>query len=327
MGQPGANTEVPVVFENAAGGPALPEPQPQESAPGDPNPAPPTPELPDAPPTPEPPQPAPPMPAPPLPEPPQPRPLAETPPPPAAPPTPEPPQPEPPAALPRQEPIPTPQPPVEAPQPLPEPPPPVAELQPEALPPSDSAELILPPPPPPAPPPATAQPRPRTAPASPFPGTLDLSRQPPIALRPPPPRGGVPRQSLPPGALDLSMGRVPEQRRAPADMQSDSSMSHVAGAQASGSWAGAFRDWVNRRKFYPRQAAMNGEDGAVKVRVVIERSGRVRSVQLVGRSGSTWLDSGLLSLFRDQMVPAFTPEMEGDTMTLDFTMHYILIYR
>ncbi|MBC9209354.1 TonB family protein, partial [Roseomonas aerophila] len=168
-----------------------------------------------------------------------------------------------------------------------------------------------------------APPRPR----SPFPGTLDLSRQPPMALAPPPPRGGVPRQSLPPGALDLSMGRVPQQRSVPGQQNLNSNMSHVAGAQASGSWNGAFMSWVRNRSFYPRQAAENGDDGEVMVQVVIERSGRVRSVELRRRSGSMFLDMGLQSIFRNQTVPPFTPDMEGDTMTMNFTMRYILLYR
>src|SRR5690606_20980564 len=102
------------------------------------------------------------------------------------------------------------------------------------------------------------------------------------------------------GALDLSMGRIPQQRGAPAQQNLNSNMSHVAGAQASGSWSGAFMAWVRNRSFYPRQAAMNGDDGEVMVQVVIERSGRVRSVELRRRSGSVFLDMGLQSIFRGQ---------------------------
>jgi hypothetical protein len=60
---------------------------------------------------------------------------------------------------------------------------------------------------------------------------------------------------------------------------------------------------------------------------VIERGGQVRSVELTGPSGSVWLNAGLQSIFRGQVVPRFTPDMEGDTMTMDFTMNYILLYR
>ncbi|MDB5368634.1 MAG: energy transducer TonB, partial [Roseomonas sp.] len=141
-----------------------------------------------------------------------------------------------------------------------------------------------------------------------------------------PPRAS-PRAARPPGSLDLSMGAVPARRSAPARQNLGSNMSHVAGAQPTGSWAGAFMEWVGQRKFYPRQAAQNGDDGPVRVRVVIERGGQVRSVELTGPSGSVWLNAGLQSIFRGQVVPRFTPDMEGDTMTMDFTMNYILLYR
>ncbi|MCG7364327.1 energy transducer TonB, partial [Roseomonas sp. ACRSG] len=176
------------------------------------------------------------------------------------------------------------------------------------------------------PPPSQAPARPQRAPASPFAGTLDLSQQGPIAMAPPP-RGGVPRQPRPPGSLDLSMGNVPQQRRRSAQADSNGNIGSVEGAQPTGSWRGAFLDWVRARSFYPQQAAMNGEDGNSQVRLVIDRSGRVRSVELVGRSGSRTLDLALQSIFRDQRVPPFTPDMDGETMTMTFTMRYILIYR
>ncbi|QTI80056.1 TonB family protein [Roseomonas marmotae] len=167
----------------------------------------------------------------------------------------------------------------------------------------------------------------RPAPSSPFAGTLDLSRQAPFALAPPP-AGGAPRQRMPPGSLDLSMGRVPQQqRRTPMRQDTNGNLSHEGGAEPSGSWSGAFMAWVRAHSFYPPQAAMNGEDGTNSVRMVIDRSGRVRSVELRRRSGSRWLDLGIQSIFRDQQVPAFTPDMEGDTMTITFTVNYILVYR
>jgi TonB family protein len=330
LGEPvGPSTEVPVVFETSGAAPALPDPQPMESAPGDPDPAPPLPEMPDAPPTPGPPTPAPPaptpvppVPAPPMPAPPMPVPPRTVPAPPAAlpettPPQPEPPQPEPPAPAPQQ----VPPPPADT-------PPRPAEPTPEPPPPSNTAELVLPLPPPPPPPQAEQAPRavpPR--PRSPFPGTLDLSRQPPMALAPPPPRGGVPRQSLPPGALDLSMGRVPQQRSVPADPNSSTSATYVEGSRPSGSWMGAFGNWAQRHIYYPPEAGRNGEDGMVTLQIVIERSGQVRSVTLKGRSGSRLLDLGAQSVFRNQFVPPFTPDMEGETTTLEVRMRYTIIYR
>jgi protein TonB len=304
MGEPGEATEVPVVFESGGGAPALPQPEPMQSLPGQPDPVPPLPEVPDLPPTPAPPS---------FPVPLPPGPVAQAPPPALAPPVP--PEPAPPAP-----PVPLRAPPVEQPAPLPLPVP---------APPAVTAEL---PPPPPAPsrlvppPPSEAPPRPRPVPASPFPGTLDLSRRGPIAMAPPP-RGGTARPPRPPGSLDLSLGSVPRERRRTAQSNSNGNIGSVEGAQPTGSWRGAFLDWVRARSFYPEEAAMNGEDGNSIVRIVIDRSGQVKSVQLVGRSGSRTLDLALQSIFRDGRVPPFTPDMEGDTMTMTFTMRYILLYR
>jgi protein TonB len=299
LGEPGTSSEVPVVFESGAGGPPLPQPETAQSAPGDPEPVPALPMVPDLPPTPAPPSPPVPLP---------PGPVAEAPPAPV---------PAPPVPL-------EPPPPITAPPPLeqtpPAPAPPVAE---EPPPPSDIAEL--PPPPPLAPPAPPAEPARPRQPSPPFPGTLDLTGQGRIAMAPP--RTGSPRPPRPPGSLDLSMGNVPQQRRRSAQADSNGNIGTVEGAQPTGSWRGAFLDWVRARSFYPQQAAMNGEDGNSRVRLTIDRSGRVRSVELVGRSGSRTLDLALQSIFRDQRVPPFTPDMEGETMTMTFTMRYILIYR
>jgi protein TonB len=307
--EPAASNEVPVVFDTSGGGPALPQPEATQSTLGDPDPVPPlpnTPPLPDAPPAP--------------PSPPSPQPLAQAPP---APPGVMPPPPVPPDAP--IDPVPAPLPPRTLPA---EPPPPLLAqpappLTPEPPPPSDTAELLLPPPPPPPPPqpvaPRVATPRP----SSPFPGTLDLTRQPPLAFaQPPRPQARAPR---PLGRMDLSMGNVPAQRSTRGE-RAGGNMSHVAGAEASGSWNGAFMAWVREHGFYPPQAAQNGEDGSVMVRVVIERSGRVRSVEMRRPSGSVWLNMGLQSMFRSQVVPPFTPDMQGETTTMDFTMHYIIVY-
>ena len=104
-------------------------------------------------------------------------------------------------------------------------------------------------------------------------------------------------------------------------------MDFVSGARPSGSWSAALREWTQRHMYYPPEAGRNGEDGTVRVEVTIERSGRVRSVVLIGRSGSRLLDLGAQSVFRDQTVPPFTPDMQGETTTVTYTMRYIIVYR
>jgi protein TonB len=90
-------------------------------------------------------------------------------------------------------------------------------------------------------------------------------------------------------------------------------------------WRNLFRAWVDQHKYYPTQAILNDDEGEATVQLMIQPDGRVTSVQLVGRSGSQWLDMALVALFRDQTVPPLRGETEPFDLT--FTMHYILIRR
>jgi TonB family protein len=119
-----------------------------------------------------------------------------------------------------------------------------------------------------------------------------------------------------PSTLDFSL--------APRQGATDNSpFSRVAGAQVGPDWRNELSAWVRAHAYYPEQAAMNGEDGTAKVRVVAKPDGRVTSVQLESKSGSVWLDLALQSLFRDARLPPLHDETEP--ITFDFTMHYILI--
>jgi TonB family protein len=99
----------------------------------------------------------------------------------------------------------------------------------------------------------------------------------------------------------------------------------VKGAQVGPDWRNAFRRWVDDHKRYPQNALLLGEQGASRVRVVAEPDGRVRGVQLIGPSGSVWLDAGLLAMFRGAQLPAFPPGADPRGVTIDFTMNYILV--
>ncbi|MXP62459.1 energy transducer TonB [Roseomonas sp. M0104] len=300
---PGMSEGVEVVFESQT------PPQEAPSAPAAEAPAPQEPPDAQAPPATPPPPPA-------AASPPAPAPATEAPPPPVE----APPQPAPaPAPVPAPAPAPAP--------PLPQAPeaslPPAPEPMPELdTPPELTAptplELNPPPPPPPQP---TAPPRP----ASPFAGTVDLGRSIPMLQAPQP----APRRRPPPGGqVDMAIGSVPERSLMPRrdSPTIGSPLSYVSGAKPSLDWGSAFQQWVQRRMFYPRAAVQAGEDGAVVLRVTVEKDGRISAVRVTTSSGSRWLDSASLSLFRDQMGPAFPPEMveQQNSTTLTFTTNYIL---
>lgn len=93
---------------------------------------------------------------------------------------------------------------------------------------------------------------------------------------------------------------------------------------AGADWRNALSQWVAQHAYYPEQARRNIEEGDAKVRVVAEPNGRVTTVELIGKSGSMWLDLALQALFRDQRIPAL-PYGTKEPIDFNFTMHYVLI--
>lgn len=122
-------------------------------------------------------------------------------------------------------------------------------------------------------------------------------------------------------SLDLAMGPTF------SGGQMHDAIAHVSDPGASGDYIAEISAYVERHKFYPSQAAANGEDGVATIDATIARDGRVLSVQLKQSSGSRWLDMAWESLFRDHRFSPFTDDMKGDKQTFTLTMDYELIYR
>lgn len=238
-------------------------------------------------------------------------------------------------------PVPPPAPAVELPPPTPPPPvavaPQPAPLPTPPTPPAEAGELPLPPPLPPvamlprltpppaptpqrpsppqraAPPQAVAPQRPAPAPApGAFPTPMAFSFGGSKALTPPSasaPKGGQHGRRT----LDISL-----------TLQHGDTGTTLNG-RGGEDWGNELVAWVNQHKYYPPQAAMNGEDGEVMVRVVVNPNGKVTSVEKRRGSGSQWLDMALVALFRDANVPP--PPDKSEPTEFNFTMHYILIRR
>ncbi len=214
-------------------------------------------------------------------------------------------------------------------QPTPTPPPPA----PPPTPPSRQAEVNLMPPEyaqqfQPPPPEENAEPVPHPAPqqqkssarrpqqrreVNPFAHPMILSYGPQMPLQ----RRGL-RDSK---SLDLAMGP------SFSGGQMHDAVAHVSDPGASGDYLAGISAYVERHKFYPSQAASNGEDGVATIEATIARDGRVINVQLKQSSGSRWLDMAWESLFRDHRFAPFTDDMKGDKQTFTLTMDYELIYR
>ncbi|MBP0444616.1 energy transducer TonB [Roseomonas sp. SSH11] len=333
---PAAPSAMDVVFEGGSAEespgpppdfvPAPEEPPGQEALPVPPAPVPRLAEPPPVPAQPElqaQPVPAPPLPAPPLPAPPVPPPVAQAPVPVPPPPAPLPPVPPVAQALP---PVPLPAQPLPSDMALP-PPPPAAEAPRR----TEMAALPMPPPPMPEPPAAPpeaaaarpaptprqqqAQARPRPAPSNPFAGALDLSQGGPISLgRPAPP------------ASDRAARRNQDSGTATgrAERGTPSPEMRFKGADPGASWWASVVGFANSRKYYPRQAAMMGEDGSTTVRFIVHRDGRVTDLQVIRRSGSYLLDAAWLGVFRGATLPPFPPGTQGDSTEVEFTLNYVL---
>lgn len=203
----------------------------------------------------------------------------------------------------------------------PAPPPPAVRLAlPDPLPqPAQPRDLVpsFTPPAPPAPlPPLPVRPRP--APPRPQFGSLgapmDLNFG-PAASRAPAPR--------PPGSrgIDFSLG-APK----PGPNRSEAFFD-IRAKNIGADWAQSLAVYWRNHRFYPPQAAELGEDGTVQVVLVVNRLGRVQSVEVKGRSGSMWLDMAAVAVWRDAQLPPLPAENRDPTITIPLTINYLLIRR
>jgi TonB family protein len=89
-------------------------------------------------------------------------------------------------------------------------------------------------------------------------------------------------------------------------------------------WRNLLSQWVAAHAYYPMEARRDGEEGDAKVHIIADHNGRVKEVELIGKSGSMWLDMALVALFRDAHIPPL-PTPGNDPIDFNFTMRYILI--
>jgi|GEM_PF-3995219 len=90
------------------------------------------------------------------------------------------------------------------------------------------------------------------------------------------------------------------------------------------SWINALHDWWLRHGYYPSQAVALQQAGWVRIQIIVDRSGKVRSVMLLRSAASPWLDIGAQDVFRGSTVPPFPPNTRDDQITLELTINYIL---
>jgi len=247
---------------------------------------------------------------------------AEPPPPaPTAKPTPAPEEaaPEEPAPQPAPEPAPAPQAaPVPQALPTPEPPAvrlaepqPTSPLSPEALAP-DLPALVPPPPLPPAPAPPRPHQQALQRPGA-FPPPIDLNYGPAASRAPAPRIAGSSR------AIDLSLGRPK-----PGPNKSEAFFD-IRAAHIGADWGQGLVAYWRLHRYYPQQAAQNNQDGTVQIEIVVNRLGRVESVDIRRRSGSPWLDMAAVGTWRNAQLAPLPAENTDRTITIPLTINYVLL--
>jgi TonB family protein len=135
----------------------------------------------------------------------------------------------------------------------------------------------------------------------------------PLAQRQP-----TPAQPSRPRQLDLALGPAIGRMTPEPEAQ-------IRGAQVGPDWRNAFRAWLEQHKRYPEMARVLGQEGTNKIEMVVAPNGRVMAARLVRPSGSVWLDSGTVNLFRNADLPPFPPGADPNGVTVNLTIHYVLI--
>lgn len=167
------------------------------------------------------------------------------------------------------------------------------QLAPEAPP---EPEPPPPEPPPPEPPPPKPVPKPVPQPT------------PPKVEAPPPSDISEPAPPEPPPQPEQAVEQSAPATPAPPP-------ANPSAASAKITYEGLLLAHLERNKRYPSQARSRRQQGLPYVRFVVTREGKVLSAKLERSSGYESLDEEALALFeRAQPLPAFTPEMEGDTL-------------
>jgi protein TonB len=204
---------------------------------------------------------------------------------------------------------------------------PVAEPAPEPV--ADPPPVVQPPPPDPAPPPPP-EPAP-SPPPEPTPPPPELTPLPPEPAPPPPEPAPPPVPAARPRPAPVVRRLAPPSppRPSPPDPAPVALPPPVAApppapAPVSPAWRQALAAWLASHKTYPDEARRSDAEGTVVLRFTVDRQGRVGAVLRVRGSGSPVLDAAAEAMLRGAALPAFTPEVSSDSVTVTVQVHYSL---
>ncbi len=122
-------------------------------------------------------------------------------------------------------------------------------------------------------------------------------------------------------AIDLAAGPVVRNGRLVDQV------AHTIGTHGYGDYMELLDDFVESHKYYPQDAADNGEQGTAVLEVTVTRDGTVKNLRLVSSSGSPTLDAAWMAVFRDNRLPPFNDDMPQGEQTFRLALDYQLIYQ
>ena len=94
-------------------------------------------------------------------------------------------------------------------------------------------------------------------------------------------------------------------------------------AAAAAAWRSSWAAALSFAKHYPEAARARGEQGTVRLALVIDRGGHVVSARLIGSSGSATLDQAALDMARHASGQPLPAEM-GASVTLTVPIRYAI---
>ncbi len=135
---------------------------------------------------------------------------------------------------------------------------------------------------------------------------------------------------------NLSFGHlappVPFQKRAmnldlsAADQDAMNGPEVTVKGDAGADWNAALDQWVEDHKYYPDSAIEQWQQGNVRIHFTVDRAGHVTGLRMTDSSGSPFLDQAWLGLFQGAQLPPFPSNAKDNTVTVDATMHFILLH-
>jgi periplasmic protein TonB len=106
-----------------------------------------------------------------------------------------------------------------------------------------------------------------------------------------------------------------------AESASKVASSHASSAAEASAWRSSWAAALSWAKHYPEAARARGEQGTVRLALVIDRGGHVVSARVIGSSGSSTLDQAALDMARHASGQPLPPDM-GSSVSLTVPVRY-----